>query len=278
MIFLMSGSLKTSKVSWQLQVFAVSIRKKEKWRWARPYVQANLKGRCLDVGSGVGTLSILMEQLGGDWEFTETDHAAAEETRHIVRGPVYETDIFDSRLQPNTYNLITVFDVIEHVPDPQRFMQRLRDLLTSDGVIVLTTPADNKSFYFWRRLADTFFGIDKDAHAHQVEGFEKSTLTRLTQDADLAVTRLDSFCFFFTEMVELMYNAAYIIKNRLRQTTRGYNVALSPASAADVSRHTHYLKLLQIIYPLLSAIARLDRLFPFRNGYEWGLVASKRKP
>ena len=268
---------------WQLQVFNVSIRKKSKWHWAEPHVAKALKPnsapgaelRCLDVGSGVGTLSALMERRGGTWDFTETDESAAAETRKIVNGPVYTIDIFDEQLRVNTYDLITVFDVIEHVPDPQKFMNRLAELLKPGGTLILTTPADDKPFYFWRRLADSLFGIDKDAHAHEVEGFARKTLADLTKTSRLRLVCYDSFSFFFTEMVELAYNAAYIMKNRRRQTTRGYNVALSPATGEDVSRHTGYLRVLRIVYPALRAVSLLDRIFPFRKGYEWGLVAIK---
>lgn len=274
-----------NSLPWQLQVFAMSVRKKEKWLWARPHVQKALQKpnsdpgselRCLDVGSGVGTLSVLMERLGGNWEFTETDHAAAQETRKIVKGPVHEIDIFDPRLQPITYQLLTIFDVVEHISDPQKFMNRLAELVQPGGTIILTTPADNGGFYFWRRLADKLFGIDKAAHGHVVEGFAHQQLQTLTQNAHLNLIELTPFSFFFTETIELAYNAAYIMKNRAKQTsTPGYNLALSPASGADVADHAWQLKLLQYIYPVLRGISLLDRVLPIPPGYEWGLVARK---
>lgn len=300
----MSGFSKTSEVPWQLQVFAVSIRKKEKWHWAKPHIQKVLQKtgsapeaelRCLDVGSGIGTLSALMEQLGGSWEFTETDHAAAEQTRKIVSGPVSEIDIFDPKLStgrspdqrvrrvggdpPNWregYQLITIFDVIEHVPDPQKFMNRLAELLAPGGTLLLTTPADGHGYYFWRWLAEKIFGIDKTAHGHVVEGFSRQQLKTLTTHTRLQLQQLTPFSFFFTEMVELAYNGAYIIKNRPKQmATPGYNLALSPASHSDVAAHAWQLRLLKIVYPFLRSISLLDHVIPIPPGYEWGLAARK---
>lgn len=264
---------------WQAVVFSVSVRKKEKWVWAQPYVrQYTGQGKkCLDVGSGVGTLSMLQEKLGGQWDFTETDKAAAQETRVVVTGPVYTIDIFSEQLQPGTYDLITIFDVIEHVPDPVLFLQRARELLVPGGHIILTTPADDGSFYFWRRLADSLFGINKAAHGHVVEGFSRRQLVSFVQKSGLTLTTCQQFSFFFTEMIELLYNGAYILKNRLRQTTGGYNLALSPASGGDVKRHGAQLQVLRFIYPLLRAVSLLDRLGISRQGYEWGLVATTPK-
>lgn len=264
--------------AWQQQIFDVSIRKKEKWLWARRQLRRHLRAsdRCLDVGSGVGTLSMLQEQLGGTWEFTETDQAAARETQAVVRGTVYNSDIFAETLQHNTYDIITIFDVIEHVPDPIAFLQQARKLLKSGGHIIVTTPADSGEAYFWRRLAESWFGIDKVAHGHVVEGFSKKDLGHITTSAGLELQTCDTFSFFFTEMVELAYNGAYIMRNRARQQTRGYNLALSPASGPDVHRHATQLAWLRVAYPLLRAVALLDRLGISRQGYEWGLVATKR--
>lgn len=216
-----------------------------------------------------------MEQLGGNWEFTETDHAAAEETRNIVKGPVYEVDIFSPRLKANSYQLITIFDVIEHVPDPQKFMNRLAELLAPGGTLILTTPANGHGYYCWREFAKKLF-IDKAAHGHIVEGFSRPQLEMLTAHAQLRLVQLAPFSFFFTEMVELAYNGAYIIKNRAKQGAMpGYNLALSPASVSDVAAHAWQLRLLKIVYPLLRSLSLLDRIIPIPPGYEWGLVARK---
>lgn len=263
--------------SWQEQIFDVSIRKKEKWLWAQQQLQRYVKPslRCLDVGSGVGTLSMLQERIGGTWEFTETDQAAAQETARVVRGKVHVVDIYSEVLPRNAYDIITIFDVIEHVTDPVAFLRRAHALLAPGGHIILTTPADEGAYYFWRRLAQRLFGIDKTAHGHIVEGFSQKELGRLTQDAGLHVVTCDPFSFFFTEMVELAYNGAYIMRNRTQQRTHGYNLALSPASANDVHRHATQLTWLRVLYPLLRAVSLLDRLGASKRGYEWGLVATK---
>lgn len=262
---------------WQAKIFAVSVRKKEKWAHARKVIAQHIKrsSLCLDVGSGVGTLSMLQEKMGGRWEYTETDEAAANETRKVVTGKVHTIDIFHPSLAVGSFDIITVFDVIEHVPDPQAFMDRLSQLLAPGGHLILTTPADDGTYYFWRRLADNWFGIDKAAHGHVVEGFSKPQLENLSSKAHLQPLQCIPFSFAFTEFVELLYNGAYILKNRRHQRTAGYNLALSPASSGDVSRHNWQLTILKLAYPILRGISLLDRLGISTKGYEWLLVASK---
>ncbi|OGY37664.1 MAG: hypothetical protein A3I08_00575, partial [Candidatus Andersenbacteria bacterium RIFCSPLOWO2_02_FULL_46_11] len=90
------------QVSWQLHVFHVSIRKQAKWRWLSRALAHHLRANatCLDVGSGVGTLSYLQEKMGGQWTFIETDPATAKQTRAIVQGRVLTSDIYDQSLPP----------------------------------------------------------------------------------------------------------------------------------------------------------------------------------
>lgn len=265
----------SSHIPWQLQVFQVSIRKKEKWQWVQSQLQSHINptSRCLDIGAGVGTLSTLQEQLGGMWEFIETDSAAAGELRQVVSGRVYQEDIFSNSLPQQSYDIITVLDVIEHVSNPAAFLGRIQKLLAPGGIVICTTPTDDGKFYFWRRTAEVVFGIDKEAHDHEVEGFSGKQLRDLFTGVNLSLLKIEQFSFWFTELIELAYNGAYILKNRRLQSTRGYNVALSPASGADVARNRKQLMYLRIIYPLLRGISLLDRIVPWRRGYEWGVVA-----
>ncbi len=41
---------------------------------------------------------------------------------------------------PGTYDLVSCFEVYEHVPDPRRLMASLRDMLNPGGRLVLSTP------------------------------------------------------------------------------------------------------------------------------------------
>lgn len=262
---------------WQLVVFSVSIRKKEKWQWIAAQLKRHLSktARCLDIGSGVGTLSVQQEQMGGHWEFTELDADAAQETAAVVDGPVYQYEIDDARLAPASYDIVTAFDVIEHVRDPQQFLRRISNLLVPGGYALLTTPAKEKPKYFWRRAANVLFGIDDAAHGHEVEGFSRQQLKIMAATAQLNTTHVDSFSFFFTEFIELLYNGAYIHKNRTRQQGGGYNLALSPGSGKDVRQNQAQLMILRIVYPLLRAISLLDHIIPQQHGYELGIVVRK---
>lgn len=267
-----------SVVPWQLRVFAVSVRKKEKWRWVSAQLTRFITttSRCLDVGCGVGTLGILSERLGGQWEWLEPDAATATEARTVLRGPVLTADINDGRLLPHSYNIITLLDVIEHVSDPIALLKRAEQLLQPEGFLLVTTPADDKRPYFWRRAAQRLFGITKETHGHVIDGFSLEELQQLAKQTSLSFISGQQFSFFFTEMVELGYNGAYLLKNKPASAATGYNFSLSPASTSAVIAHRRHFKILRLAYPFLRGLSLLDRLPGLSRGYEWGVVMQKQ--
>lgn len=266
-----------ASLPWQLQVFRVSVRKREKWSWiARVLRDYELPhGRCLDVGCGVGTLGILLEKAGGDWTFLESGRATAAEAAKVLRGPVCSLRLEDARFPDASFTLVTAFDVLEHVPHPHQLLRDIARVLEPGGFFLATTPAAGEGGYFWRTLGERVFGITKESHGHVVEGFSRADLEPLLQGAALEPRALNTFSRFFTEGVELAYNGAYFLNNARRQQTTGYNLALSPASSADVRRHAWALFMLRLVAPVFRGISLLDRFMPLGPGYEYGIVAMK---
>jgi len=102
-----------------------------------------VKGRrILDIGCGEGHfvstaikqgwLAIGTELSRGAWEICKRSNL-----------PVYNEDIYSDKLIPSNFDLITCFEVIEHLADPIKFIKRAEELLKPSGVLYLTTPNFN---------------------------------------------------------------------------------------------------------------------------------------
>lgn len=262
---------------WQLQVFSVSVRKRVKWGWILSALarHGHPRGRCLDVGCGVGTLSFFLRRLGGAWTFLEPDEAAAREAEALLGTAVVHSPLQSAGFADGSFDLVTAFDVVEHLERPEAFFREVARVLRPGGLLVITTPAAEARRYFWRALGAAVFGITKEAHGHIVEGFSVSQLAALHSAAGLQTLELTPFSRFFTEGIELAYNGVYRLKNAVRQRTRGYNLALSPASSEDLRRHAWLLQALRLVSPLFRGISLIDHLLPLGPGYEFGIVAKK---
>lgn len=103
------------------------------------------KGALLDVGAGIGRFLHLAKdhfQVEG----TEVSETAIELARKkyglsLRRGHLEDIDLGERR-----FDVITLFHVLEHVPDPSRTLERCYNLLKEKGVIVIAVPNDIDSF------------------------------------------------------------------------------------------------------------------------------------
>lgn len=92
----------------------------------------------LDVGCGDGQFAAAALSRGWAAAGIELNPPAAEKARkrgvEVHQGHVEEIDMAD-----RTYDTVTSWDVIEHVPNPRRFIEKLASFVSPGGTIVVTT-------------------------------------------------------------------------------------------------------------------------------------------
>jgi len=99
------------------------------------------RGRLLDVGSGLGHFLKYAERTGWDIEGVEP---RIEASRYCLDqfGIKVHTSEFEkwADSQSCRYDVITLWDVLEHVYDPFTFMEKCLDLLLPGGILALAIP------------------------------------------------------------------------------------------------------------------------------------------
>lgn len=111
-------------------------------------------GSLLDVGAGLGTfLSIASDRgwtvTGTEVSSTAIEYAAAAYGIEVVCGQLEEVDLKAG------FDVITLWHVIEHVPDPVATLRVCRALLAPGGRVVLALPNDSaaaQTLSTWVRL------------------------------------------------------------------------------------------------------------------------------
>jgi 2-polyprenyl-3-methyl-5-hydroxy-6-metoxy-1,4-benzoquinol methylase len=108
------------------------------------YARELARGRdVLDAGCGEGFGTVLLAEtarsvLGVDYAAEAVEVARASHRRANLE--FRQLEVHALATLGRHFGLITNFQVIEHLPDPARFLAVVRDALAPGGVLLLTTP------------------------------------------------------------------------------------------------------------------------------------------
>ena len=102
------------------------------------YCQA---GKVLDVGSASGAFLKVMADAGWTAFGVEPSTSQVERARRILGNDamLQQCDL-EAAVLPSDFDVITLWDVLEHVPDPVGFLSYCSSLLRPGGYILLNTP------------------------------------------------------------------------------------------------------------------------------------------
>jgi SAM-dependent methyltransferase len=114
-------------------------------------------GRAVEVGCAHGVLLTQLATAGWAVVGVEPDEATAAWTAEAT-GVDVRAGLFPDVELPGVFDLFLAFDVIEHSPDPARFMRGAADLLRSGGIAIIQTPIDRYGTQppFAERFKDAF--------------------------------------------------------------------------------------------------------------------------
>lgn len=142
----------------------------------------------LDVGCGVGTLSLFLAARGAKKvlgiDLAPDAIAQAETARQALelKNLMFRTE----KLTTTTgkFDLIIASEIIEHVPEPKKFVSLLAVNLKKGGTLLLTTPHAHN---FLRHHG---FLKQHDSYAGHLEIFDKKTLLALFPKTDWEIVQL----------------------------------------------------------------------------------------
>ncbi len=94
----------------------------------------------LDVGTGGGEFAYLIKSLGHDLQGIEPNKGYGEYSAAAYGLNLQIGFIQDADLAENSFDLITIWHVLEHTEDPFFVLNKLRSLLKADGILVVEVP------------------------------------------------------------------------------------------------------------------------------------------
>ena len=141
-------------------------------------------GRWLDVGFGNGSLLTTAAEFG--WDVVGLD--VREESVRLMREHGFEAHTTDlTRYRPaQPFDVISMADVLEHMPFPRPALDRARELLTEGGLLFLSMP--NADCFLWQTL-DRLGQNPYWSELEHLHNFGRRRLYRLLEERGFAPLR-----------------------------------------------------------------------------------------
>lgn len=144
-------------------------------------------GKILDIGSGSG--HFLYVAARNNWqslgvEFCEDNFKYAKE---VLGLDVINADAEKLELEDSSFDVVTMWDVIEHMKDPTAVLKKAHSLLNSNGLLCLETP--NASSAYHRVLGRKWASFEEYSHLYF---FKLDSLKMLLEKTGFKIVNIET--------------------------------------------------------------------------------------
>jgi 2-polyprenyl-3-methyl-5-hydroxy-6-metoxy-1,4-benzoquinol methylase len=98
------------------------------------------KGRLLDIGCAAGFFLDLARSEGWEAIGSEVSEFSVHYARETLGLDVRLGELRDLQFEAQSFDVVTMWDVIEHLPDPMSELREVRRVLSDGGMLSIITP------------------------------------------------------------------------------------------------------------------------------------------
>ncbi len=160
-------------------------------KWINRYAK---KGKLLDIGCALGFFLELAREQGWKVEGLELADYAYSYTKKVLKIPVQKKTLEQVKFPSGSFDAITLFDVIEHLPDPKRTVAEMGRVLKKGGVISITTP--NIGSVVARLLGKNWEEVRR-VREH-IYFFSEETLRKMLESLGFEILRVETAGRYFS--------------------------------------------------------------------------------
>lgn len=95
-------------------------------------------GRLLDIGAGFGLFTSVIDKLG---KYNIDIIEPEQEIKYFKKATIYKSKLENFlKYKHKKYDIVTMFDVIEHFADPMENLCKIKKLINNSSILVIQTP------------------------------------------------------------------------------------------------------------------------------------------
>jgi SAM-dependent methyltransferase len=268
-------ALPQAEQPWQLAMFDVSLKKRQKLALLKELLGPLEAERCLLVthGDNPGSLNYHLRAAGGFWTWAELEAEGVGVMEELLGERVHVAAPSALPFSDGEFDRVVVVDAHEHMEEVAALNQEIARVLAADGVAIITTPGGNPRLPV--AVLKRWLGMDNARYGHVVQGYRVEELAAMLSEAGLEPMGDGAYSRFFTELAELAINFGYVrILGPLKRRQRAGGV-IAPRTAADLADVRRTYRIYRLIYPFVRAFSALDVFVPGRGGYAVAVAACK---
>lgn len=159
-----------------------------------------VKGRILDIGAGTG--DFLLECKNQNWDILGIE--PNDKAKGIALGKGIKFGDTIEKLESNSFDVITMWHVLEHVPDVEHQVAELKRLLKPSGTIIIAVP--NFKSYDAKYYKEFWAAYDVPRHLWH---FSKTAIEKLfdKQNMNLEDVKPMWFDSFYVSLLSEKYKS-----------------------------------------------------------------------
>jgi 2-polyprenyl-3-methyl-5-hydroxy-6-metoxy-1,4-benzoquinol methylase len=262
---------------WQLQLFRKSLKKQQKLQALTEFLGKDLDRECLLItcGDNNGAMNWHLKKMGGNWSWADAERDSISQISEVTGDEVIQMDKENPSLPFNDHSFdeVITIDVHEHLKNPGLINQELSRLIKPGGRVIVTTPNGDEKKLVTR--IKKLVGMRPEDYGHYVVGYDTPELAAQLRQVNLNPDQDSSYSKFFTELLELMINFAYVKVLSKRSEAKVEKGQIAPQNINQVKSVEKTLKLYSLVYPVFLAISKLDFLDLSPSGY--AVIVAARK-
>jgi len=151
-------------------------------------IKGSSGGKLLDVGCGSGHFMLAASQNGYEVHGIEPAPVSARYAQDQLSLPVIQKNILEVDFPPQSFDIITAWDVIEHVSDPRAVLTRCSHWLRPGGILAVRFPSARwqkfKGILFHKLCQSNRPAFGATMHLYF---FSEITFTKICRDIGLKV-------------------------------------------------------------------------------------------